>query len=204
MPFSPLIHQSQVQPLQPLSISYKHNELANPNSLAEPQQHRLLHYQSSHLGTTNVHRALSIAHTDSLQVGGPSRGTRFRPLSLDVPKVCPRRHTTPKPFTHPETSPYSRLLESPSSSTASVQSPRSTRSERSSSSGTTRRRSLGTSSGTRPRPFPRSELNTCESTRLSEQLEDYTTSAMPSSKAIPNASSSSTPMSAVRFLSTKC
>lgn len=22
------------------------------------------------------------------QVGGPSRGTRFRPLSLDVPKVC--------------------------------------------------------------------------------------------------------------------
>lgn len=27
---------------------------------------------------------------DTLQVGGPSRGTRFRPLSLDVPKVSSR------------------------------------------------------------------------------------------------------------------
>lgn len=28
-------------------------------------------------------------HTNTCsQVGGPSRGTRFRPLSLDLPKVC--------------------------------------------------------------------------------------------------------------------
>lgn len=28
-----------------------------------------------------------MAVADLFQVGGPSRGTRFRPLSLDVPKV---------------------------------------------------------------------------------------------------------------------
>lgn len=34
-----------------------------------------------------VFERISTAANTITQVGGPSRGTRFRPLSLDVPKV---------------------------------------------------------------------------------------------------------------------
>lgn len=44
-------------------------------------------YQSCDIGKHAIPAVYALTHANS-QVGGPSRGTRFRPLSLDVPKVC--------------------------------------------------------------------------------------------------------------------
>lgn len=92
-------HLPATSPTVPASAFRVHSNTAFHVAGADPGTHQQQHGldKSCHSGqsitrqTRRSLRSFLLTFISSLQVGGPSRGTRFRPLSLDVPKVRHRR-----------------------------------------------------------------------------------------------------------------